>query len=133
MSAPQYQFEVVAGPEHIDELGHVNHKVYFAWAEQAGVRHWRAIASPNLQARWVWVAARIEADFHRETLLGETLHVQTWVGEPKGARFDRFVRILGPDGKERASVKTTWALIDAEKRRPARITGDLAALFVAVG
>lgn len=131
MPTPAYAFDVIAAVEHIDELGHVNHKIYFAWAEEAGVRHWRAIASPALQAQWVWVASRIEADFYRETLLGETLRVETWVGEPKGARFDRFVRIVGADGKERAAVKTTWALIDAEKRRPARITGDLAGLFAA--
>jgi acyl-CoA thioester hydrolase len=133
MIVPAYAFAVTAAPEHIDELGHVNHKIYFAWAEEAGVRHWRSLASSGLQAQWVWVASRIEADFYRETLLGETLRVETWVGEPKGARFDRFVRIVGADGKVRAEVKTTWALIDAEKRRPARITGELAALFTAVG
>ena len=133
MTIPAYAFDVIASLEHIDELGHVNNKIYFGWAEEAGARHWRAIASPALQAQWIWVASRIEADFYRETLLGDALRVETWVGEPKGARFDRFVRIVGADGKERAAVKTTWALVDKEKRRPARITGELAALFVAAG
>jgi len=129
MTTPAYAFDVTAQAGHIDELGHVNHKVYFAWAEEAGVRHWRAVASPALQAQWVWVASRIEADFYRETRLGDPLRVETWVGEPRGARFDRFVRIVGSDGVERAMVRTAWALIDAQTRRPARIRGELAGLF----
>jgi acyl-CoA thioester hydrolase len=131
MSSPAiaYAFEATAGPEHIDELGHVNHKVYIAWAEEAGVRHWRSLATPEEQARWVWVAARLEIDFRAETKAGETLVVETWVGVPQGARFDRFVRIRGRDGGVKAEAKTTWALIDAARRRPARVPEDLAARF----
>jgi acyl-CoA thioester hydrolase len=127
--APAFAFEAHVTPEHIDELGHVNHKVYVAWAEEAGVRHWRAVASPELQARWFWVAVRIEIDFRRETQAGETVRVETWLGVPQGARFDRHVRIVGADGRERARAKTTWALIDAATRRPARVPPDMAALF----
>lgn len=126
---PQFTFEVAAQAGHIDELGHVNHKVYVAWAEEAGVRHWRAIASAEDQARWFWVASRLEVDFLRETLAGETLRVETRVGAPRGARFDRFVRILGADGKPKAKVLYTWALIDAATRRPARVPAALAAQF----
>lgn len=125
---PQFVFAVAAGPEHIDELGHVNHKVYVAWAEEAGVRHWRTIATAEMQTRWIWVASRLEVDFKRETIAGETLSVETWVGEARGARFDRHVRIVGPDGVK-AQAKTTWALIDAVTRRPARVTPEMIALF----
>ena len=126
---PHYAFDVEAGPEHIDELGHVNHKVYVAWAEEAGVRHWRAIASLEDQARWFWVASRLEVDFLRETMPGERLRVETRVEAPRGARFDRRVRILGADGKAKAKVLYTWALIDAASRRPARVPAALAAQF----
>ncbi|MBU6371380.1 MAG: acyl-CoA thioesterase [Alphaproteobacteria bacterium] len=126
---PQFAFDVTAEPAHIDELGHVNHKVYVAWAEEAGVRHWRAIADADDQARWIWVASRLEVDFLRETLAGETLRVETRVGAPRGARFDRHVRIVGADGKPKAKVLYTWALIDAVTRRPARVPPALAAQF----
>lgn len=129
MSEAQFAFDTVASAEHIDELGHVNHKVYVAWAEEAGVRHWRAFASPAMQAQYVWVASRLEMDFLRETKLGEAIRVETWLGELRGARFDRHVRILGADGLEKARAKTTWALLDAVKRRPARVPPDLAAAF----
>lgn len=108
----------------------MNHKVYVAWAEEAGVRHWRSIAPPPMQARWIWVASRLEMEFRRETKAGERIRVETWVGEPKGARFDRFVRILGAaDGQEKAAARTTWALLDAATRRPARVPAEIVALF----
>lgn len=129
MSAPQYAFDVTAGLEHIDELGHVNHKVYIGWAEEAGVRHWRDWAPEALRARYFWVAARLEMDFKRETLAGERLRVETWLGAVRGARYDRHVRILGEDGALKAEAKTTWALMDAATRRPARISAELLAAF----
>lgn len=126
---PAFAFDVAVTPAHIDELGHVNNLVYVGWAQEAGVRHWRAKASAEMLARWVWVASRLEIDFLRESLLGETLRVETWLGDLRGARFDRHVRIVGGDGGVRARVVTTWALLDANTRRPARVPGEVLAAF----
>lgn len=126
---PAFAFTTRADESHIDELGHVNHKVYVAWAEEAGVRHWRNVASPDAQARWIWVASRLEVEFYRETKLGEDVRVETWLGEPHGARFDRFVEIKGADGALKARARTTWALLDAVKRRPQRVPPELVAWF----
>ena len=128
----QFAFDADVAPAHIDELGHVNHKVYVAWAEEAGVRHWRAIASPEMQARWIWVASRLEMDFLRETKPGERVRVETWLGALRGARFDRHVRILGAGGDVRARTQTTWALLDAQTRRPARVPAEIVTLFGSV-
>jgi acyl-CoA thioester hydrolase len=49
---------------------------------------------------------------------------------PKGARYDRFVEVAGPDGKVRVRALTTWALLDRESRRPMRVTADITAPFV---
>jgi acyl-CoA thioester hydrolase len=125
----QFSFDAPVTAAHIDELGHVNHKVYVAWAEEAGVRHWRAVASAGMQARWIWVASRLEMDFLRETKPGETVRVETWLGARRGARFDRHVRIVGASGDERARAQTTWALLDAATRRPARVPADVIKVF----
>jgi acyl-CoA thioester hydrolase len=125
----QFSFEAEVAPEHIDELGHVNHKVYVAWAEDAGVRHWRAVAPAALQARFVWVASRLEMDFRRETHLGERVRIDTWLGAARGARFDRHVRILGTDGGVKVEARTVWALIDAATRRPSRLPPELLEVF----
>jgi acyl-CoA thioester hydrolase len=129
MNQPAFHFSVRAEPDHIDELGHVNNTVYVAWAQEAGVRHWRACATPQMIADYVWVASRLEIDFLAETLAGETLKVETWVETPRGARFDRRVRIMGEDGRLRAAVLTTWALINAQTRRPQRVTPAMVELF----
>ncbi len=129
MTVPAYRFPVRAEAAHIDELGHVNNTVYVAWAQEAGVRHWRSRAKAEMQAAYVWVASRLEIDFLAETFLGDELSVETWVEAPRGARFDRQVRIIGSDGRPRAAVRTTWALIDARSRRPARVTQAMASLF----
>jgi acyl-CoA thioester hydrolase len=131
MSAPAFRFAVRAEPSHIDELGHVNNTVYVAWAQEAGVRHWRSRAPAAMLGAFFWVASRLEIDFLAETREGEDLWIETWVEAPRGARFDRQVRIVGTDGRLRAAVRTTWALIDAGTRRPARVTKEMADLFAA--
>lgn len=132
MSGPvQFAFDATVEARHIDELGHVNHKVYVAWAEEAGVRHWRAVAPADMKTRYIWVASHLEMDFLRETKLGETVRIETWLGALRGARFDRHVQIVGADGAVRARATTTWALLDAEKRRPARVPPDMVAMFAA--
>ena len=54
-------------------------------------------------------------------LPGETATGYTWVGELKGPRFERYIRIDGPDGEMCAQVRTDWVLIDIAAKRPARV------------
>jgi len=64
--------------------------------------------------------------------VGETARGETWVPDPpKGARFDRHVRFIGPDGKEKVRAVTTWALIERASGRPMRVPAELAARFLA--
>ena len=79
------------------------------------------------QARWAWVILRHEIDYRRPLVPGEVARARTWVGEPKGPRFVRYVRIDGPDGEMCAQAASEWCLIDAETRRPARVPDWMAA------
>ena len=118
-------------PEGIDELGHVNNAVYVRWIQDVAVAHWYAVAPADLAQNVVWVVVRHEIDYRAPSHLGETLTLRTWVGDaPKGARYDRFVEIAGPDGKVRVRALTTWALLDRESRRPMRVTAEITAPFV---
>lgn len=108
-------------PEDIDANGHVNNVVYLAWAQDLATAHWDARTSPEERAPWSWVARRHEIDYRRELLLHETARGYTWVGELKGPRFERHVRIDGPDGKMCAQSRTDWVLIDIAAKRPARV------------
>ena len=37
----------VAGPEHIDVLGHVNNAVWVQWMEAIATAHWEAVGRPE--------------------------------------------------------------------------------------
>ncbi|MBX3485435.1 thioesterase family protein [Phenylobacterium sp.] len=117
-------------PSDIDENGHVNNVVYLRWAQDMGVAHWQSLAPADARAAWVWVALRHEIDYRRELKLGETAQGRTWVAEAaNGARFDRMIRIDGPDGAMCAQVVTTWVLVEQSTRRPRRVPGWITAMF----
>ena len=128
---PHFAQTVVAQPADIDELGHVSNIVYVRWIQDIPTAHWRAVARPEDIAAFVWVVTRHEIDYARATLEGETVTLTTWVGTPRGARFDRYVEITGADGKLRASATTVWALVDAATRRALRVPAEVAAPFLA--
>lgn len=121
----------VAGPEHIDELGHVNNAVWVQWMEQVAVAHWRSVADPDHQDDYFWVVVRHEIDYLRAVLEGERIIAKTRVGDaPQGARFDRHIEFLGEDGKPRVRSRTQWAIIDKAAGRPIRVPRDVVAPFL---
>jgi acyl-CoA thioester hydrolase len=125
-----HAINVTAQAADIDELGHVNNTVYLRWVQEVATAHWRAVARPEDIDRFIWVVTRHEIDYLRATLAGEVLTLTTWVGTPRGARFDRFVEITGADGKLRARAATIWALVDTHSQRAVRVPSEVAAPFV---
>jgi acyl-CoA thioester hydrolase len=127
----RFTLPITATSEDIDELGHVNNAVWVRWIQQIAVAHWEALAPPAQQAAYVWVVTRHEIDYRGNVAAGETVTGETWVPEPpSGARFDRHVRFLGPDGKVKVQAVTTWALIDRASGRLLRVRDDIAAPFL---
>lgn len=118
-------------PSDIDANGHVNNVVYLDWAQQIAIAHWEARQPPEDQARWAWICLRHEVDYRRALMPGETAQARTWVATaPDGPRFDRYVRIDGPDGAMCAQAKTTWCLIEQASGRPKRVPPEIVARFV---
>jgi acyl-CoA thioester hydrolase len=126
-----FTLDIEVAPQDIDELGHVNNTVYLRWVQDVATAHWRAVAAPADIASYIWVVTRHEIDYLRPTLPGETVTLTTWVGTPKGARFDRHVLVSGADAKPRARALTVWALIEAASGRVVRVPADVAAPFLA--
>ena len=109
-----FSISVTATAADIDELGHVNNAVYLKWIQDVATAHWSAVAATEHRDTYVWVVT-----------------LTTWVGEPKGARFDRYVEIAGSDGSIRVKAVTTWAIIDKATGRLARVRPEIAAPFMA--
>jgi acyl-CoA thioester hydrolase len=128
--AARWRLPLAVAADDIDLLGHVNNAVYVRWLQEAGVFHWNALATDAEQERLIWVIARHEIDYRRPCHLGEQLEAETWVDNPRGARFDRLVRILGPDRTVRAEARTTWVLMDRAVMRPMRVPQWLIRRFI---
>lgn len=127
-----YSETITAGPDDIDELGHVNNAVWVKWIQDVAVAHWYAVAAPEHHAAYFWVVTRHEIDYRGSVVAGETVTAETWVPDPpRGARFDRYMRFTGADGKVRVEARTTWAMLDRETGRLVRIREEIAAPFLA--
>lgn len=117
--------------EHIDENGHVNNVVYVGWLQEAGTAHWNSLFSAEDRARWSWVALRHEVDYFRPLPPGAEATARTWVGEPQGPRFNRYVRIEDGEGRLCAQGLSEWCLVDAKTMRPHRIPPEMVRPFEA--
>ena len=127
-----FSIAITAGPDDIDMLGHVNNAVWVQWIQEVAVAHWNALALPEHRDAYIWVVTRHEIDYRGNVAEGETVKAETWVAEPpRGARFNRYVRFTGTDGKVRVEGKSTWALIELSSKRLMRIPPEMAAPFLA--
>ncbi|WP_292053924.1 MULTISPECIES: acyl-CoA thioesterase [unclassified Brevundimonas] len=117
-------------PEHIDENGHVNNVVYVGWLQDVGTAHWNARFDEQTRTKWSWVALRHEIDYFRGIMPGATgIKARTWVGDPQGPRFARYVRIEDESGKVYAQGISEWCLVEASTLRPHRIQAEMLAPF----
>ena len=116
--------------EHIDENGHVNNVVYVGWLQDAGTAHWYASFDEATRTKWSWVGVRHEIDYFRP-LMPDAVNVKarTWVGDPQGPRFNRYVRIEDAEGRLCAQGVTEWVLVDSKTMRPHRIPADMLPAF----
>jgi len=134
MAKPIFELALTAGPEHIDELGHVNNAVWVQWVQQVAMAHWDSVAPREHRELHYWVVVRHEIDYLRPAHEGDRITARTWVGDaPQGARFDRFVEFTGPDGKLCARARTRWAIIDKGSGRPIRVPPEVVAPFLTAG
>lgn len=125
-----FELPLEVRPEHIDENGHVNNVVYVGWLQDAGTAHWNARFDAEARTKWSWVGVRHEIDYFRP-LMPDAVGVKarTWVGDPQGPRFNRYVRIEDADGKLCAQGVTEWVLVDAKSMRPHRIPAEMLPAF----
>ena len=127
----RFTLTFTAQAEHIDVMGHVNNAVWVQWMEAIATAHWEADAAPEHVAAYAWVVTRHEIDYRGNVREGETVTARTWIPEgPRGARFDRHMEFIGPDGKVKVSARSTWAIIDRTSGRILRVPAEVAARFL---
>ncbi|WP_226019164.1 thioesterase family protein [Novosphingobium sp. FKTRR1] len=131
MPTNRHALTFTAGPQHIDELGHVNNAVWVQWIQDIAVAHWDAVAPQAHRDAYIWVVTRHEIDYRGNVRQGETATAETFIPTlPVGARFDRKVEFRNAAGKVIVSALTTWALLDRITGRLVRVPADVAAPFL---
>ena len=131
MSGPnRFTQTFTAEPHHIDELGHVNNSVWVQWVQDMATAHWSAVADPAHQQQYFWVVIRHEIDYRGNIAAGETATGITYIpGDPKGAKSIRMVEFVDAAGKPLVTAQTTWAMLDRESGRLARVRPEVLAPF----
>ncbi len=114
-----FELPIAIAEEDIDVLDHVNNVVYLRWVQDAAVAHWRQAATPEEQARLLWVVARHEIDYRRPARSWDAIVARTWVGTASRSAFDRHTEILRVhDRTLLARARTVWVPIDPATGRP---------------
>ncbi|MDQ4122792.1 MAG: acyl-CoA thioesterase [Acidobacteriota bacterium] len=122
----EHSFTVKA--EDIDRQGHVNNVRYLQWIQDVAVAHWLSRANDEQKAQIAWVVMRHEIDYLRPAFENEEIAVMTWVGEPQGAKWERFTEIRRGD-KTLVKAKSIWVALDTKTLRPRRINTELINTF----
>lgn len=120
-------------PEHIDVMGHVNNAVWVQWVQDMATAHWDAAARAEDQADFVWLVIRHEIDYRGNISESETVTGETWIPDgAQGAKSTRRVEFTDSTGKVIVSANTTWAMLDRESGRLARVRPDVMAPFAQI-
>ncbi len=120
-------------PEHIDVMGHVNNAVWVQWVQDMATAHWDAAARAEDQAAFVWLVIRHEIDYRGNISVSKTVTGETWIPDgAQGAKSTRRVEFTDSTGKVIVSANTTWAMLDRESGRLARVRPDVMAPFAQI-
>jgi len=117
-------------PGDFDQMGHVNNTVYLRWVQDIATTHWFTIAPEDMAHACLFVVLKHTIEYRSPIEPGQDVEVRTWLGGAKGPRFGRFVDIRTPGAKRySARAETIWCFIDAETRRPKRVSQNVLDVF----
>lgn len=122
----QFSHNIIITKSDIDELGHVNNVIYLKWVQEVAAAHWNSAANKVMKQKYSWVVLRHEIDYRQPVFLTDRIVGYTWVGDYRGPRFERFVKLC-IKGSEKivAEAKTDWCLLDATTMKPKRIDEEI--------
>ena len=120
-----------AEARHIDEMGHVNNSVWVQWIQDMATAHWNAVADPAHVEEFIWLVVRHEIDYRGNIAEGESVTGETWIeGGGKGAKSIRRVDFRDASGEVIVSAATTWAMLNRETQRLARVRPEVIGPFL---
>ncbi|WP_226342579.1 thioesterase family protein [Deinococcus sp. AJ005] len=131
----RHQQMLTVGPEHLDEMDHVNNTVYLVWCEGVARAHADRLGMGTGALRAlgaVPVARQHVINYHRPALLGDRVRVRTALTVHAGLRSVRAYtidRLNSSDpadlGVRLAECQTEWVWVDPVTGRPRRAPAEV--------
>jgi len=126
-----YEKHLIVQEKHLDEQKHVNNVQYVQWIQDVAEEHWEVRASEEQKAKVIWVVVKHEISYKKEAFLDDPISLQTYVGDTTHVTSTRHVIIKNADtGKVLTEAKTIWCLLDAETKKPVKISEELKRVFL---
>ncbi|WP_100899300.1 acyl-CoA thioesterase [Nostoc flagelliforme] len=120
----------------MDALGHVNNAVYQNYLEQAAIEHSEHLGltlDVYRQVGGVFVMRRVEIDYLRPAVAGDTLEVTTWLKEMRGTRALRCYEIRKQNQDNLlVTAEALWVWVDAQTMRPRPIPNVMLDKFLQI-
>lgn len=132
------QFKTLLRVRHyeMDALGHVNNAVYQNYLEQAAIEHSEHLGITldiYRELGGVFVMRRVEIDYLRPAVAGDTLEVTTWLKEMRGTRAYRRYEIRKQNQDDLlVTAEALWVWVDTQTMRPRPIPNLLLEKFLAL-
>ncbi|KJH73309.1 acyl-CoA thioesterase [Aliterella atlantica] len=109
----------------MDALGHVNNAVYQSYLEQAAIEHSEHLGltlDVYRQLGGVFVMRRLEIDYLRPAVAGDSLDIATWLQQLRGPRAIRRYEIRQHDSEPLlVTAEAMWVWVEAATMRPRAI------------
>ncbi|MCC5636782.1 acyl-CoA thioesterase [Nostoc sp. CHAB 5844] len=120
----------------MDALGHVNNAVYQNYLEQAAIEHSEHLGATldvYRELGGVFVMRRVEIDYLRPAVAGDTLEVTTWVKEMRGTRAFRRYEIRKQNEDDLLfTAEALWVWVDTKTMRPRPIPNRISDKFLQI-
>lgn len=127
--------ELRVQPQDIDAYGHVNNSVYLTWLDLAAWSHSAALGVPLeecVTSRRGMAAQRVEIDYLRAALTGDSVQVATWI-QSSDARLRvgrRFQLRRVSDAQTLARARVDYVCINLDSGRATRMPPQFSQAYV---
>jgi acyl-CoA thioester hydrolase len=120
----------------MDALGHVNNAVYQNYLEQAAIEHSEHLGlslDVYRELGGVFVMRRVEIDYLRPAVAGDTLEVATWLQEMRGTRALRHYEIRKENQEDLlVTAQALWVWVEVKTMRPRPIPSVMIDTFMQI-
>ena len=120
----------------MDALGHVNNAVYQNYLEQAAIEHSEYLGlslDVYRELGGAFVMRRVEIDYLRPAVAGDTLEITTWLQEMRGTRALRHYEIRKENQEDLfVTAKALWVWVEVKTMRPRPIPSAMIDTFMQI-